>query len=164
MKAGDKAAEDAAYAAFRVANEAEQVAGHAAAAAVAAASVVSTAAQDVAQQASQEVASVAAEVSEVAQEAASQVQNVVASTQSIQEAALSALQELEQLPGSTGFHSQEVQAAIEQVKAEMEGRDYSYMGYSSYEEAMKEIKRMEKTGKSVVQCLSNKNGGKGEGC
>ena len=68
------------------------------------------------------------------------------------------------MPGATGFHSQEVQAAIEQLQAEMEGRDYSYMGFDSYEAAMKEIERMEKTGKSVVQCLSNKNGGKGEGC
>jgi hypothetical protein len=33
-----------------------------------------------------------------------------------------------------------------------------------YDEAMKEIERMEKTGKSVVQCLSDKNGGTGEGC
>ena len=74
------------------------------------------------------------------------------------------MQELEALPGSKGFHSQEVQAAIEQVKAEMEGRNYSYMGYSSYEDAMKEIERMEKTGKSAVQCMSDKNGGQGSGC
>jgi hypothetical protein len=101
---------------------------------------------------------------EAAAEAASEVQDVVESAQSAQRAALEALQELEALPGSKGFHSQEVQAAIEQVKSEMEGRNYSYMGYSSYEDAMKEIERMEKTGKSVVQCLSNKNGGKREGC
>ena len=96
--------------------------------------------------------------------AASEAKEVVSSAKSAQQAALEALQELEALPGSKGFHSQEVQAAIEQVKAEMEGRAYSYMGYSSYEAAMAEIERMEKTGKSVVQCLSDKNGGKGEGC
>ena len=74
------------------------------------------------------------------------------------------MQELEALPGSKGFHSQEVQAAIEQVKSEMEGRAYNYMGYDNYEDAMKEIERMEKTGKSVVECMSDKNGGKGAGC
>jgi len=157
MKSGDKAASAAAEAAFMSARDIEQAAGQAA---TSAAMAASTAAQSAAEQ----VASVAKEATAAAAEAASQVQDVVASAQSAQEAALEALQELEALPGSKGFHSQEVQAAIEQVKAEMEGRDYSYMGYSSYDEAMKEIERMEKTGKSVVQCLSNKNGGKGEGC
>ena len=157
MKSGDKAASAAAEAAFMSARDIEQAAGQAA---TSAAMAASTAAQSAAEQ----VASVAKEATAAAAEAASQVQDVVASAQSAQEAALEALQELEALPGSKGFHSQEVQAAIESVKAEMEGRDYSYMGYSSYDEAMKEIERMEKTGKSVVQCLSNKNGGKGEGC
>jgi hypothetical protein len=157
MASGDKAAAEAAEAAFMSARDIEQVAGQEAVAAAAAAS-------SAAQAAAQQVASVAQEASSAAQEAASQVQDVVASAQSAQEAALSALQELEALPGATGFHSQEVQAAIEQVKAEMEGRDYSYMGYSSYEAAMKEIERMEKTGKSAVQCMSDKNGGQGSGC
>ncbi|MDB2428125.1 hypothetical protein N9W25_02030 [Candidatus Pelagibacter bacterium] len=157
MKSGDKAAEAAAEAAFMSARDIEQAAGQAAASAAMAASTA-------AQSATTQVASAAKEATDAATEAASQVQDVVASAQSAQQAALSALQELESLPGAKGFHSQEVQAAIEQVKAEMEGRDFSYMGYSSYEAAMKEIERMEKTGKSVVQCLSNKNGGKGEGC
>ena len=77
---------------------------------------------------------------------------------------MSALKEFEALPGSTGFHSQEVQAAIAQLQSEMSGEAFSFMGESSYEDAMKEIQRMEQSGKSVVECLSNKNGGKGEGC
>jgi len=157
MKSGDKAAAAAAEAAFMSARDLEQAAGQAA---TSAAMAASTAAQSAAEQ----VASVAQEATAAAAEAASQVQDAVASAQSAQEAALEALQELEALPGAKGFHSQEVQAAIEKVKAEMEGRDYSYMGYSSYEEAMAEIERMENTGQSVVQCMSDKNGGQGEGC
>ena len=157
MASGDKTAAEAAEAAFMSARDIEQVAGQEAVAAAAAAS-------SAAQAAAQQVASVAQEASSAAQDAASQVQDVVASAQSAQEAALSALQELEGLPGATGFHSQEVQAAIEQVKAEMEGRDFNYMGYSSYEDAMTEIERMEKTGKNAVQCMSDKNGGQGSGC
>ena len=94
------------------------------------------------------------EASQAAQEAAAEVADVVESAKDAQQAALDALYELEALPGSTGFHSQEVQAAIEQMEAEMEGRSYSYLGKSSYEEAMAEIERMEGTGKSVVECLS----------
>ena len=109
-------------------------------------------------QAAASVASVAQEATQAAQEAAAEVQDVVETAKAAQQATLDALYELEALPGAKGFHSQEVQAAIEQVKSEMEGRSYSYMGKSSYEEAMKEIDRMEKTGKSVVECLSQ------EGC
>ena len=77
---------------------------------------------------------------------------------------MEALKKFEALPGSTGFYSQEVQAAIAQLQSEMSGETFSFMGESSYADAMKEIERMEKSGKSVVECLSNKNGGKGEGC
>ena len=77
---------------------------------------------------------------------------------------MEALKKFEALPGSTGFYSQEVQAAIAQLQSEMSGGAYNRMGESSYDDAMKEIERMEKSGKSVVECLSNKNGGKGEGC
>jgi septal ring factor EnvC (AmiA/AmiB activator) len=157
MASGDKAAADAAEAAFMAARDVEQIAGQEAVAAAAAAS-------SAAQAAATQVASVAQEASEAASQAAAEVQDAVASAQSAQQAALEALQELESLPGATGFHSQEVQAAIEQLQAEMQGRDYSYMGYSSYEEAMAEIERMEKTGKSAVQCMSDKNGGQGAGC
>ena len=157
LASGDKAAAAAAEAAFMSARDLEQAAGQAA---TSAAMAASTAAQSAAQQ----VASAAQEASAAAAEAASQVKDAVASAKSAQQAALDALQELEALPGSKGFHSQEVQAAIEQVKSEMEGRAYSYMGYDSYEDAMKEIERMEKTGKSVVECMSDKNGGTGSGC
>ena len=160
MASGDKAASEAAESAFMAARDIEQAAGQAATSAAMAASAASSAAQS----ATEQVASVAKDATAAAAEAASQVQDVVASAQSAQKAALSALQELEALPGATGFHSQEVQAAIESVKAEMDGRDYSYMGYSSYDEAMKEIERMEKTGVNAVQCMSDKNGGQGEGC
>ena len=50
-----------------------------------------------------------------------------------------------------------MQAAIEQLEAEMEGRDFNFLGQSSYEDAMQEIDRMESTGKSVVECTQ-------EGC
>ena len=156
MASGDKAAAAAAEAAFMSARDLEQAAGQAAASAAMAASTAA--------QAATQVASVAQAASSAAQSAASEVKDVVASAKSAQQAALDALEELESLPGAKGFHSQEVQAAIEKVKAEMEGREYSYMGYSSYEDAMNEIERMEKTGKSVTQCMSDKNGGKGSGC
>ena len=132
------------------ARDVEQVAGQQAVAAAAAASAAA--------QAASEVASVAQEASQAAQEAAAEVASAVESAKSAQQAALDALYELEALPGAKGFHSQEVQAAIEQMESEMEGRAYSYMGKSSYEEAMAEIERMEGTGKSVVECLSQ------EGC
>ena len=150
LASGDKAAAQAAEDAFMAARDVEQIAGQQAAAAAAAASAAS--------QAAASVASVAQEATQAAQEAAAEVQDVVETAKAAQQATLDALYELEALPGSKGFHSQEVQAAIEQVKSEMEGRSYSYMGKSSYEEAMKEIDRMEKTGKSVVECLSQ------EGC
>ena len=150
LASGNKAAAQAAEDAFMAARDVEQVAGQQAVAAAAAASAAA--------QAASEVASVAQEASQAAQEAAAEVADVVESAKSAQQAALDALYELEALPGATGFHSQEVQAAIEQMEAEMEGRSYSYLGKSSYEEAMAEIERMEGTGKSVVECLSQ------EGC
>jgi uncharacterized coiled-coil DUF342 family protein len=189
MKSGNEAAKQATQAAFMAARDAEQVAGQAAVAAAAAVSAASTAAstaasaassaastassaaQDVAsvaQEAAQEVSAaaqeVAQEVAAVAQEAAADIKETVASVKEAQEAAMGALKELEGLPGATGFHSQEVQAAIAQLQSEMSGEEFSYMGESSYADAMKEIERMEESGKSVVECLSNKNGGKGEGC
>ena len=151
LASGDKAAAAAAEAAFMSARDIEQVAGQEAVAAAAAASVA-------AQEAAQSVASVAQEASAAAQEAAAEVQDVVASAQSAQQAALDALYELEALPGATGFHTQEVTAAIKQLEAEMNGTEFNYLGQSSYEDAMKEIDRMESTGKSVVECLSQ------EGC
>ena len=78
--------------------------------------------------------------------------------QSAQQVALDALYELEALPGASGFHTQEVIAAIKQLEAEMNGTEFNYLGQSNYEDAMKEIERMESTGKSVVECLSQ------EGC
>ena len=151
LASGDKAAAAAAEAAFMTARDIEQVAGQEAVAAAAAASAA-------AQEAAQSVASVAQEASAAAQEAAAEVQDVVASAQSAQQAALDALYELEALPGATGFHTQEVTAAIKQLEAEMNGTEFNYLGQSSYEDAMKEIERMESTGKSVVECLSQ------EGC
>ena len=150
VASGNKAAAQAAEDAFMAARDVEQAAGQQAVAAAAAASAAA--------QAASEVASVAQDVSDAAQEAAVEVASAVESAKSAQQAALDALYELEALPGAKGFHSQEVQAAIEQMEAEMEGRAYSYMGKSSYEEAMAEIERMEGTGKSVVECLSK------EGC
>ena len=174
MKSGNEAAKQATQAAFMAARDAEQVAGQAAVAAAAAVSAASTAVSaasttaSTASSAAQDVASVtqevAQEVAAAAQEAAAEVQETVASVQDAQKAAMEALKELEALPGATGFHSQEVQAAIAQLQSEMSGEKFSFMGESSYADAMKEIERMEKSGKSVVECLSNKNGGKGEGC
>ena len=174
MQSGNEAAKQATQAAWMAARDAEQVAGQAAVAAAAAASAASTAASAAASAAStassaaQDVASVAQEaaqeVAAVAQEAAADIKETVASVKEAQEAAMGALKELEALPGSKGFHSQEVQAAIAQLQSEMSGEEFSYMGESSYADAMKEIERMEESGKSVVECLSNKNGGKGEGC
>ena len=43
---------------------------------------------------------------------------------------------------------------MEQIEAQMAGREYDFLGQSSYDDAMKEIERMENTGKSVVECLS----------
>ena len=174
MQSGNEAAKQATEAAFMAARDAEQVAGQAAVAAAAAVSAASTAVSaasttaSTASSAAQDVASVtqevAQEVAAAAQEAAAEVQETVASVQDAQKAAMEALKELEALPGATGFHSQEVQAAIAQLQSEMSGEKFSFMGESSYADAMKEIERMEKSGKSVVECLSNKNGGKGEGC
>jgi hypothetical protein len=62
------------------------------------------------------------------------------------------------MPGGSTFDAWRAQAAIEQVKAEMEGRDFSGQFGNSYEEAMNEIDRMESTGAPAVDCLS------AEGC
>ncbi len=145
MQSGNKAAQEAAEAAFMAAKGVEQTAGQAAAAAAVEASQVAQAVTaEVAQAAQQAAEEAATEVAEVAQDAAREAQ----------QAALDALWELERMPGSTGFHTQEVTAAIKQLESEMSGEAYSYLGKSSYEEAMAEIERMEKTGKSVVECMS----------
>ena len=68
------------------------------------------------------------------------------------------LQEIEATPGGTTWDAWRAQAAIEQVKAEMEGRSFSGQFGSSYDEAMKEIDRMENSGSNAVQCSSQ------EGC
>lgn len=156
MASGDKAAAAAAEAAFMAARDAEAIADMAAADAVAKASVAAvaakTAAASVASEAVQEVAS-------VAQEAAQEVvQDVAASTRAAQEATLAALKEIEAMPGGTTWDAWRAQAAIEQVKAEMEGRDFKGQFGNSYEESMAEIERMENSGSSAVDCIS------AEGC
>jgi predicted nucleic acid-binding Zn-ribbon protein len=149
---GNKAAEAAAEAAFMAAREAETVAGRAAADAAAQASVAASAATAAAQEVAQEVTAAAqgaaAEVTAVAQDA----------TRAAQEATLAALQEIEAMPGGSSWDAFAAQAAIEQVKAEMEGRDYSGKWGSSYEESIAEIERMKSTGKSASECIS------AEGC
>ena len=62
------------------------------------------------------------------------------------------------MPGGSTWDAFAAQAAIEQVKAEMEGRDYSGKWGDSYEESMKELERMKSTGKSASECIS------AEGC
>ena len=128
LASGDKAAADAAQAVWESARDAEAVVDMAAADAIAKASVASVAA--------------------VAQDA----------TRAAQEATLAALQEIESMPGGSSWDAFAAQAAIEQVKAEMEGRDYSGKWGSSYEESIAEIERMKSTGKSASECIS------AEGC
>ena len=152
MASGNKSAQQAAEAAFMATKEAEGVAGQAAAAAAAAASSASAAASAAASvsaaaasvsAAAQEVAA-SAEVAEVAQDA----------TRAAQEATLAALQEIEAQPGGTTWDAWGAQAAIEQVKAEMEGRSFSGQFGNSYEESMAEIDRMRNSGKSAAECAS----------
>ena len=147
--AGDKVAAQAAEDAFMAAKAVEQEISQQAAAAAAAASVASA-------QAAAAATTVAAEAAaEAATAAAAEVQDTVEeATRAAQQAALDALWEMERMPGSSGFHTQEITAAIKQLESEMHGTEYNYLGQSSYEDAMKEIERMEKTGKSVVECMS----------
>ena len=149
LASGDKAAAEAAEKAFMAARDVEQVIDQAAADSVARASVAAVQAQAAATTAA------AQDLSAAAQAAAADMEDTIAdATRSAQEATLEALREIESLPGATGFHSQKVQAAMEQIEAEMAGREYDFLGQSSYADAMKEIERMENTGKSVVECLS----------
>ena len=147
MATGDKAAQQAAEAAFMSARDAASVAGQAAADAAAQASAAAQAATEaaaVASAAATEVASAASDAAEAAADA----------TRAAQEATLAALQEIEATPGGSTWDAWRAQAAIEQVKAEMEGRGFDGQFGSSYDDAMKEIDRMEKSGKSAVECLS----------
>ena len=64
------------------------------------------------------------------------------------------MREIEAMPGGSTWDAFRAQAAIEQVTAQMEGREYSGQFGDSYEAAMNEIDRMESTGKSAVECLS----------
>jgi len=151
MATGDKAAQQAAEAAFMSARDAASIAGQAAADAAAQASAAAqaaTQAASIAQAAATEVASVAADAAEAAQDA----------TRAAQEATLEALAAIEATPGGTTWDAWRAQAAIEQVKAEMDGRSFDGQFGSSYEEAMAEIDRMENSGSNAVQCSSQ------EGC
>tara|TARA_B100000700_G_scaffold36700_1_gene36108 strand:+ start:112 stop:4854 length:4743 start_codon:yes stop_codon:yes gene_type:complete len=152
MATGTQAQKQAAEAAFMSARDAASVAGQAAADAAARASAATQAATEaaaVASAAATEVASAASDAAEAAADA----------TRAAQEATLAALQEIEATPGGTTWDAWRAQAAIEQVKAEMEGRGFSYQGSSSYEDAMKEIDRRENSGKSAAEC-----GHSGSGC
>ena len=123
----------------------------AAADAAAQASVAAAAASEavsIAQAAATEVASAAADAAEAAQDA----------TRAAQEATLEALAAIEATPGGTTWDAWRAQAAIEQVKAEMDGRGFDGQFGSSYEESMAEIDRMENSGSNAVQCSSQ------EGC
>ena len=147
VASGDKVAAQAAENAFMAAKSVEQTASLNAAAAVAASSVASQAtnAASVASQATAAATEAAQEVSQVASaaatEAASEVKETVqAAAKSAQEAALSALWEMEALPGGTGTQTLEVTAAIRQLQAEMNGNEFNYLGEKSYEAAMEKIK------------------------
>ena len=171
MASGNKAAAQAAEDAFMAARDVEAAAGQAAAAAAATASVAasqatatvaataSAAASQAAQEATAEVAAAAQEAAAAAQEATAEVAAAAQdATRAAQEATIAALQAIEATPGGSTWDAFAAQAAIEQVKAEMENRDFNWKGMSSYEETMKELDRMEKTGKSAVECISK------EGC
>ena len=148
MATGTKAQQQAAEAAFMSARDAASVAGQAAADAAAQASVAAQAATEaeaVASAAATEVASAASDAEKLHQADA---------TRAAQEATLAALQEIEATPGGSTWDAWRAQAAIEQVKAEMEGRSFDGQFGSSYDDAMKEIDRMEKSGKSAVECIS----------
>ena len=108
MASGDKAAQQAAEAAFMSARDAASVAGQAAADAAAQASVAAqtaTEAAAVASAAATEVASAASDAAEAAADA----------TRAAQEATLAALQEIEATPGGTTWDAWRAQAAIEQA-------------------------------------------------
>ena len=155
LASGDKAAADAAQKAFEIARDAEAVADMAAADSVAKASVAAVEAQA----ATAEVAEAAQAAASAAQEASTEVAAAAKdATRAAQEATLAALQEIEAMPGGSSWDAFRAQAAIEQVKAEMEGRSYSGQFGDSYEDSMKEIERMENSGKSAVECISQ------EGC
>ena len=157
MASGDKAAAEAAEAAFMSARDAEQAIGLEAAAAVGAASAAATSVAS-------NAASVASDAASVASAAADAVDAVQESTEiasaaadagrAAQQAALDALWELEQLPGSSGMHTAEVTAAIRQIQAEMNGNEYSYLGASSYEEAMQKIAEAEAAGKTHMDLVN----------
>ncbi|MDC0977151.1 hypothetical protein OAR34_01210, partial [Pelagibacteraceae bacterium] len=156
MASGNKSAQQAAEAAFMATKEAEGVAGQAAAAAAAAASSASASAA-AASAAAASASAAAASVSAAAQEVASSAEVAEAAqdaTRAAQEATLAALQEIEAQPGGTTWDAWGAQAAIEQVKAEMEGRSFSGQFGNSYEESMAEIDRMKNSGKSAVECAS----------
>ena len=129
------------------ARDAASVAGQAAAASAAQASVAAQTATEAAAAASAAATEVASAVSDAAEAAAD-------ATRAAQEATLAALREIEATPGGTTWDAWRAQAAIEQVKAEMEGRSFDGQFGSSYEESMAEIERMENSGKSAVECLS----------
>ena len=109
-----------------------------------AASVAGQAAADAAAQASFKATEAAAVASAAAISAASDAAEAAADA--------TLLQEIEATPGGTTWDAWRAQAAIEQVKAEMEGR--SFDGQFGSSRTMKEIDRMEKSGKSAVECLS----------
>ena len=141
------------------ARDAESIVDMAAADAVARASVAAVEAKAAAAQATAAAAEVAQDAAAAAQVAAAEVsQTVEDATRAAQEATLAALQEIEAQPGGSTWDAFAAQAAIEQVKAEMEGRDFNWKGQTSYEDAINEINRMESTGKSAVECISQ------EGC
>ena len=164
MASGDKAAAEAAEAAFMSARDAEQAIGLEAAAAVGAASAAATSVASNAASVASDAASVASEAAAVASAAADAVDAVQESTEiasaaadagrAAQQAALDALWELEQLPGSSGMHTAEVTAAIRQIQAEMNGNEYSYLGASSYEEAMQKIAEAEAAGKTHMDLVN----------
>ncbi len=92
--------------------------------------------------------SVTTEVAAAAQEA----------TKDVQQAALDALWELEQMPGSSGMHTLEVTAAIRQLQAEMSGGEFNYMGHKSYEAAMAAFAEAEAAGKTQMDLVNEVEG------
>ena len=131
------------------AREAETVAGRAAAEAAVAASQARRAAAAV-----NEVAAAAAAATEAAaavQEAATEVASVAQdATRDAQQAALDALWEVESAANNT-FDVFAATAAIRELQAEMNGNEFSYRGYSSYEEAIAGIKAGKASGKNAIE-------------
>ena len=143
--AANKAAEKAAYEAFKVARTAESKAGvAAAAAAIAASQAAAVAAQEVttevAEAAQAAAQAVTAEVAQAAQDA----------TKEVQEAAIAALWEAESAANNT-FDVFRVTAAIRELQAEMNGNDFDYRGASSYEEAIQAINEGQESGMNAVE-------------